>query len=217
MSTLVLHDHPSSTNALKARILLAELGLDYDSRLVPPQWPRPDWHVAVTPFGTTPALLDGEVVIGESNTILRYLAGREGRDDLYGATPVERARVDWVLDAWSSQARPRFWALEKACLYDTGDPDEGGGDPEAADPAVLEAALAGIEEVMPAWERLLSGGDAVLDRFTIADCAVAPVLWRSHRLPLDLGRWPRTARLRETLCARPSFLAAAPPPRHGAV
>jgi glutathione S-transferase len=169
--------------------------------------------VAVAPFGTTPALIDGDVAIGESNTILRYLAGREGRDDLYGATPAERAAVDWILDGWSSQARPRFWALEQACLYDTGDPDEGGGDPGDADPAAVADALAGIEQVMPAWERLLSGGDTILDRFTIADCAVAPVLWRSHRLPLELERWPRTARLRATLCARPSFLAAGPQPR----
>ena len=35
---------------------------------------------------------DGEFELGESNAILRYLANREGRDDLYPVEPRERAR-----------------------------------------------------------------------------------------------------------------------------
>ena len=38
---LVLYDHPASSNALKARFLLAELGLEYERRHVPFAEPRP--------------------------------------------------------------------------------------------------------------------------------------------------------------------------------
>ena len=45
-------------------------------------------------------------MLAESNAILRYLAAREGRDDLLPAAARERARVDWVLDAVATTLRP---------------------------------------------------------------------------------------------------------------
>ena len=72
------------------RFLLGVLGLEYERRTVPFEEPRPDWHFAVNPLGGIPALIDGDVVLAESNAILRYLAAREGRDDLL---PVGRARA----------------------------------------------------------------------------------------------------------------------------
>ena len=57
---------------------------------MPFEEPRPDWHSRVNPLGGIPALIDGDVVLAESNAILRYLAAREGRDDLL---PGRRARA----------------------------------------------------------------------------------------------------------------------------
>ena len=56
--------------------------------------PRPDWFTSWHPFGTIPGLRDGDFLLGESNTILRYLARREGRVDLYPDDPRGQARVD---------------------------------------------------------------------------------------------------------------------------
>ena len=42
---VLLYSNPVSTNALKVRFLLAELGLDYDTREVPLSQPRPDWYL----------------------------------------------------------------------------------------------------------------------------------------------------------------------------
>ena len=38
--------------------------------------------LALNPNGLEPVLIDGDRVLWESNTICRYLAGREGRQDL---------------------------------------------------------------------------------------------------------------------------------------
>ena len=89
---LLLYDNPASSNALKARFMLAEVGLDYERRTVPFDQPRPDWYLAVNPVGGIPTLEDDGLVLAESHAILRYLAAREGRDDLYPAEPRERAR-----------------------------------------------------------------------------------------------------------------------------
>ena len=102
---MLLYSNPVSTNALKVRFLLAELGLEYDTREVPLSQPRPDWYLAVNPVGGVPALDDDGLVMAESNAILRYLALREGRDDLYPSDPARRAPVDEFLDRFAVTLR----------------------------------------------------------------------------------------------------------------
>src|SRR4029077_11431403 len=98
---------------MKVRFLLAELGLQYERRHVPLARPRPDWYVARYPFGTIPFLTDADLELGESNAILRYLANREGRSALSPRQAAARARVDWALDAWSTQFRAGFFPAER--------------------------------------------------------------------------------------------------------
>lgn len=209
MSTLLLYDHPVSSNALKARFLLAELGLPYERRHVDLSTPRPDWYVAVNPFGRIPTLVDGELVLPESNAILRYLAAREQRHDLYPAEPRERAPVDYMLDAWSTQVRPAVFPLERAALAHK-DMNTGGGRWEDGDQEAIAAARPAAEQALDVFERVVADNGTVLGTFTIADCCVGPVLWRTNRLPLDFARWPKLARLREAIAAHPSFQAAGP-------
>jgi len=209
---LVLYDHPHSSNALKVRFLLCELGLDAERVHVPFAEPRPAGYRALQPSGRIPLLIDGDVKIGESNAILRHLARRERRDDLHPSDPPAAARVDWALDLWSQEVRPQLLPLEDAVLWDTGDPEAADGRLEDADPAAVERGVSEATAALQVWEAFLPGGDTTLggERITIADCCVAPVLWRTARLPLDLASLPRTARLRDALAGHPAFLAAEP-------
>jgi glutathione S-transferase len=109
---LALYDHPISSNALKVRFLLAELGIEYERKLVPIERPRPEWYAAVNPLLGIPTLQDGDLILSESNAILRYLANRERRDDLYPADPAARARVDMMLDRFSLTLRPALFQVE---------------------------------------------------------------------------------------------------------
>src|SRR5262249_8194483 len=133
-SVLVLYDNPISSNALKVRFLLAELELEYERRAVPIERPRPDWYVEANPLTGSTTLADGGVVVPESNAILRYLANRERRDDLYPSDPAARARVDMALDRYSLSFRPAFFKVEAAALGFTSQGGFGSGpaDPEAA-------------------------------------------------------------------------------------
>ena len=206
---LVLYDHPVSSNALKARFLLAELGLDYEKVHVPFAEPRPEWYTRHHPFGRIPLLEDGDVRVGESNTILRYLAHRERRFELYPEAPAERAQVDWALDTWSTSVRPALFPLERAVALNV-DAEKGEGDPERADPEEVAAGIARAQGPLDLFERFVADNGTVLGEFTIADCSVGPVLWRSYRLPLDFARWPKVSLLRETIAKHPAFVAAGP-------
>jgi glutathione S-transferase len=205
---LVLYDHPLSSNALKVRFLLAELGLEYERVHVPFARPRPDKLTALNPFGTIPALVDGDLRLGESNAILRYLARREGRDDLYPTEAAACARVDWLLDTWSMHVRPALHRLEDAAIFFRG--GEAVGPVEDADQAEVEAEKGPVEVSLDAYERLVSDNGTVVGRFTIAECCVGPALWRTKRLPLAFERWPHLGRIRDAVNARDSFLRADP-------
>jgi glutathione S-transferase len=206
---LLLYNHPASSNALKVRFLLAVLELEYETREVPLSRPRPQWYMDVNPFGRIPTLLDGDLVLPESNAILRYLANREQRDDLYPADATARAGVDYALDAWSTQVRPALAPLETAALFHR-DIRTGGGRWEDADPVAVEAARGPAEAMLDVFELAIADNGTVLGSFTIADCAVGPVLWRSLRLPLDFSRWPKADRLRASIAGHPAFQAAGP-------
>lgn len=197
---MILFNNPISSNALKVRFLLAELDIPYEKREVPLERPRPDWYLALNPVGAIPALDDDGFFLTESNTILRYLADREGRADLYPPTPRERARVDEFLDRWSTGIRNAFYRVERNVLGF-------GGVPVDLDRATSEAAA--ITGTLVTLEGLIDG-DTVLGSLTIADFAIAPVLSRAGAMPLDLSPFPRISRLREALVSRPAFVAAEP-------
>jgi glutathione S-transferase len=204
---MLLYNNPVSSNALKVRFLMAELGLAYDCREVPMPQPRPDWYLAQNPLGGIPTLDDDGLVLAESNAILRYLAQREGRDDLYPSVPAERAPVDEFLDRFATALRGSFFQVERLALgfvqgigFNAGPPDPEGARTKAAE----------IAPQMELFEGLVADNGTVLGAFTIADCCAAPVLFRTCNTGMDLTPYPKLLRLRETVTARDGFTAAGP-------
>ena len=189
------------------RFLLAELGLEYERRTVPYDQPRPDWYLAINPVGGIPTLDDDGFVLSESNAILRYLANRESRDDLYPTGPRERARVDMMLDRFSLTFRPALFRHEQVALGYVPGKGMGGRD------ADLEAAARVADEIAPTLrtlDALVDPSGYALGTFTLADAAAAPVLFRTTKSGLALEPYPNVLRWRETVTARSAFAAARP-------
>ncbi|MBT9548740.1 MAG: glutathione S-transferase family protein [Candidatus Sericytochromatia bacterium] len=95
-----LYYHPYSQHARRVISLLEEAGLDYHLKKV--QMDKGEHHsdafLALNPNHQIPVLLDGDLVLTESNAILRYLANKHQLNQWYPDTPVERAQVDQWLD-----------------------------------------------------------------------------------------------------------------------
>jgi len=201
--TITLYDNAVSTNAQKVRFLLAELALPYEAISVPLGPLCPDWYRERHPFGTVPLLVDDAFAVYESNTMLRFLADREVRHDLYSLDPMERARIDQVMDALSLSVRPALWNLEAVTIYHRVPSHLGGDDGAGADPSAVTAALLDLAPILDGFEQLLTG----LDDFNIADCAIAGRFATAPKLPLDLDVWPVLAARLRAAWARPSWAA----------
>ncbi|HEY3596608.1 MAG TPA: glutathione S-transferase family protein [Paraburkholderia sp.] len=108
----------NSVNVQKVVWCCDELALPYeriDAGLKFGRLDEPE-YLAINPTGHIPTLVDGDFVLWESNSILRYLAMQYGQSSLlYPAEPKARASVDRWLD-WASTAlapaeRPVFLTL----------------------------------------------------------------------------------------------------------
>lgn len=195
---LILYDNRESSNARKVRFMLGEIGIEARLVDVPLEGERPDWYRDIHPFATVPTLVDGDLVLVESNTMLRYLADREGRDDLYPRDPAARARVDQLLDVLSLAIRPALWEVELRSYYAAGPVPQ----------AELAEAVLGLASVLAGWERLIKADGYATGAFSIADIAATARMWLLPTLPIDLAGAPKTQKLLEVVGARPALQAA---------
>ncbi len=194
---LLLYDNPNSGNALKVRFLMRDLGLEWETHEVPLSRPRPAWYLKLNALGGVPTLDDNGFVLTESNTILRYLAQREGRVDLYPDGPRERARVDEFLDRWSATLRPALKRYETTAS-------------QTLDATARAAVATEIGPILTTLETLLDPGAFALGDLTLADFAAAPALHRSIASSLDLSPFPTIAAWRAAVLVRPALRLSLP-------
>lgn len=156
-----------------------------------------DRYRKLNPNGLVPTVVDGDLVIWESNTILRYLACRYGADTLWEPDPTRRTLgerwMDWQLAALAPALKPVFHGLIRT-------------PPEKRDMTAIGAARDRLAAVLELLEQGLPdsawlGGD----RFTVADIAVGIFVHRWFKLPIPREPTPRVQRWYEAIAARPAF------------
>src|SRR5215510_7395231 len=99
----------TSGNVQKVISLLEEIGASYQREDYGRQFNNTQdaAYLKLNPNGKVPTLVDGDTVIWESHTILRYLASKLGKSDLYPTDLAKRTDVerwmDWTLASLNYQ------------------------------------------------------------------------------------------------------------------
>lgn len=168
-----IYGRANSINVRKVLWMCAEVGQPFE---------RDDWGRGYRPtsepefrkvsnFGVVPVVEDDGFVLRESNTIVRYLATKFGRLDLYPADMKARATaeawMDWALSDLYQGIRPVFLGLVVKM-------------PAFSDPKLIEAGGAEWATQMQRLEGVLADGRPYLlgDQFTVADIPVGLVVNR---------------------------------------
>jgi glutathione S-transferase len=120
---LTIWGRANSVNVQKVLWCLAELNLGYeriDAGMAYGKNREPE-YLAMNPNGRVPTLVDGDFVLWESNSVMRYLTLAYGKGSpIYPASPQARASVDrwldWSLSTLQPVDRPVFWALVRTPL-----------------------------------------------------------------------------------------------------
>lgn len=154
-------------------------------------------YLALNPSGKVPTLVDGDVVVWESNSILRYLANKTPTP-LYPTDPAARSRVerwmDWLLASLNGPYVAIFKESKKA---------EAERAPSfAADAKELKAHLALLNGAM-AGEKWVAGGS-----MSLADIALGPIVHRCLDFPIDVSGLETLQAWRTSIAGRPAFKKA---------
>ncbi|HGE8461693.1 glutathione S-transferase [Serratia nevei] len=195
----------SSINVRKVLWTCQELGLplareDWGSGFRSTQEPA---FLALNPNGLVPVLIDGERVLWESNTICRYLAGREGRRDLLPQEPGARAAVEMWMD-WQATDLNGAWRYVFMSRVR--------GHADYQDAASLAAAEREWNRLMGLLDRHLAqhGPYAAGAAFTLADVVLGLSLNRWLMTPFERPDYAALAAYQQCLLQRLGYV------QHGA-
>jgi len=192
----------SSINVRKVLWTCAEIGLDF----VQEEWGSghrstdDDAFRALNPNAMVPVIVDGPLVLWESNTICRYLAMKHGRTDLLPSDAAGRARVEQWMD-WQATELNNAWRYAFMALVRRS--------PEHADGAAIEASVRNWNRHMTLLEdqlartRAFAAGSA----FTLADVVLGLSLNRWMMTPMQRPALAHVVAYQERLSERPGFLA----------
>ena len=156
-------------------------------------------ELALNPNGLVPVIVDGDFVLWESNTILRYLAGRYGAMDLLPQEPRRRAEVeqwiDWQATDLNSSWRYAFMALVRR-------------DPAFDDPRQIAASTTNWNRMMSILDDRLATTQACVAGagFTLADIPIGLSVNRWFMTPIQRPSLPAVRAYYERLSRRPAFM-----------
>jgi glutathione S-transferase len=189
----------TSGNVQKVLFFLEEVGLKYTREDYGRQFnnTNTDAYKKLNPNMKVPTLVDGDLVAWESHTILRYLAALHA-PQLTGATPAERTHVerwmDWNLGALNTPYVAVFKDAKK---------------PEAERSADFAAQSTDLVAQLKILDGAIAGKSwFALDRFTLADISLAPVVARCLGFPIDKPALPELTRWIKAIETRPAFAVA---------
>jgi glutathione S-transferase len=144
-------------------------------------------YAALNPHRRVPTLRDGEVVVWESDAIIRYLAARYSSGTLWPADPVDRSRADqWM--AWSlahlyGDSNLLFWLTVRTPV-------------EAQDADRIARIRERVTARYRALDQHLSKNEYVAgEHFTMGDIPAGATLYRYFSMPIErktfssLERW----------------------------
>lgn len=199
---LTILGRSSSINVRKVLWACAELNIQYT---------REDWgdgfksthtaeFLALNPNAMVPVIKDGDFILWESNSIIRYLARAYRGEALYPAPPKKRAIVDQWIDWQASQLNPAWrYAVTALIRHFPAQPD-----PEQIADSV--ARWTGQMSILN--QRLETTGAYVAGpEFTLADIPIGLSVHRWFATPIERVNFPAASAYYERLSQRPAFMA----------
>jgi glutathione S-transferase len=189
----------TSGNVQKVLFMLEELGQKYVREDYGRQFKNTDTDAYrnLNPNMKVPTVIVGDMVAWESNTILRYLAAIHN-PALTGATPAEKTYVERWMDWMLASLNTPYVAVFKDAKK-----------PEAERSADFTAQSADLVAQLKILDDHIKGKTwFALDRLTLADIALAPVVKRCLEFPIERPAFPEVTRWMKSMEARPAFAVA---------
>lgn len=166
---LTLYSARDCVHCHRIRLILAAKGVSYDLVLVDPTKP-PEDLIDLNPTQSLPTLVDRDLVLYETSVVAEYLDERYPHPPLMPIDPLSRARLRLAIVRMERDWLP----LAEQCA--------GSGKNSEAARKRLREALMGSLPLFKAAKFFLN------PEMSLADCALAPLIWRLQGLGVSLPR-----------------------------
>jgi glutathione S-transferase len=189
----------NSTNVKKVLWTAEEAGITYKNIAAGGAFgivSDPEYR-AKNPNGLVPTLEDGDLVLWESNTIVRYLAAQYGGSELFIADAGQRAKaerwMDWTTSSLALPFRDLFWNVVRLT-------------PDKQDHAAKEAGFQNCSKLFAmvnealALQPYLTG-----EKFGVGDIPLGCFAYAWFEMPIDRPDLPHLKDWYERLKARPAY------------
>lgn len=165
---------PGAPNPRKVHVVIEHLGIkDIETQIVNlgQGEQRSPEYLAINPMGRVPTLVDGDLVLWESNAICTYLCDLQGDTSLYPRDARVRADISrwlfWQASDWAPAVAPMAYERVVKKLFFKVEPDMA----RIAAAEKLFHVAAGVLDKHLETRRYL-----VAEQFTLADIAIASLL-----------------------------------------
>lgn len=198
---ITLWGRNNSTNVKKVLWTLEELELPYDQILAGGKFGvnQDADYLAMNPNGLVPLLKDDEtnLLLWESNTIVRYLAAQYGQNRLWVDSRARRAEgekwMDWANQTLSPSHRVILMGLVRT-------------PPEKRDRAAIEAGIEKCDSLFALLDDALARQPWFSgENFGTGDIAIAPFVYNLLNVGLNWTPRPNLERWYQQLTERPAF------------
>lgn len=203
---LKLWGRMTSVNVQKVVFALGECGVPYKRAEAGGAFGVVDTpeYQAMNPNRLVPVLVDDDLVLWESNAIVRYLAARYAPARLWPEDPGARALadrwMDWQQTVLNPALGPAFHGLVRTA-------------PEKRDAAAIEASRAKTEKALEILDAHLAGREWLAgEGFGMAECVVGASVHRWLNMPIAREPRANVERWYATVFARRAAKEALPLP-----
>jgi RNA polymerase-associated protein len=168
-TVLTLYTTATGIQCHRVRLVLAAKGVSYERVLIDPDNP-PEDLLDLNPYGTVPTLVDRDLTLYDTPVVCEYLDERYPHPPLMPIDPLSRARLRLAAVRIELDWLPE---IDTICA--------GGRPADAARKRLREQLLSSLP--------LFKASKFFLNpEMSLADCLVAPVVWRLPWLGVELGR-----------------------------
>ncbi|WP_305909088.1 glutathione S-transferase N-terminal domain-containing protein [Methylomarinum sp. Ch1-1] len=166
---MTLFTSPTCAMSHCARLVLREKGVTADIEYFDPNEP-PEDLLELNPNGTSPTLIERDLVLYDSRIIMEYLDERFPHPPLHQMDPVSRASARMLIKRIDQD----WYQLLDEIL-------NSGEKKSARAKKMLRESLLAAAPVFESHPYFMS------DEYSLIDCAMAPLLWRLPSLGIDIA------------------------------
>jgi len=181
---LTVWGRKNSLNVQKAMWAIGELGLEHTRHDVGGPFGGLDTpeYLALNPNGRIPTVVDGDVIVWESNAVVRYLAAAHGAGSLWptgaGVRAISDQWMDWVSMEVMGNLTLAFWHLVRFSE-------------DERDMDVVKTAAAALASTFALLDRHLTGRTFIAgDQLTMGDVPAGAAVYRYLTLEMDRPALP---------------------------